>query len=59
MMLYANERDEETGSRSLTVADLKRFRSLSLVEKVFAMLVVTLVASIAAGIVFTISVVAR
>ena len=48
--LYAEERDEETGSRSLAIADLNRFRSLRLVEKVFAVLVVILVIGITVGI---------
>ena len=44
------ERDEETGSRSLAIADLNRFRSLRLAEKVFAVLVVILVIGITVGI---------
>jgi hypothetical protein len=60
LMLYANDRDEETGSRSLTVSDLKRFGSLSLLDKMFVMLVVTLVLGIAGGIaVLTLSFVSR
>ena len=30
LLLHAGERYQETGSRSLTIADLKRFRSLTL-----------------------------
>lgn len=59
LLLYAEEHDEETGDRSLTVSDLKRFGSLSILEKIFAVLVVSLIAGIIAGIVATIVVAAR
>ena len=59
LMLYANERDEETGSRSLTLSDSGRFRSLLLVEKVFAVVVMGLVVGIASAVAVTVAVMAR
>ena len=56
LLLYAGDRYEETGSRSLTIADLKRFRSLTLVEKTFTVLVVILVMGITVGVGLTLAV---